>query len=421
MPELAPLLTPNRRELPELIREFHRQASPWLPAGLGNHLHWGPPVQQPSPALSCAALNRIIEHAVGDFTVTVEAGLPLAELQAALAEKNQWLAIDPPLAGPSSIGGLVARGLSGRLRHRHLNLRDQIIGISLIRADGTGAKAGGRVVKNVAGYDLMRLFCGSWGSLGLITELSLRTQPIPPLRQLLRAEGSAVGLQQLRQQLLLHSPLALELLEWRQGPGSESTQGPAQNQGQPWLEIGLVSLDAAALADQKEKLLALASSVQAVQISETGQNTYPATTYPATTYPASTYPASTEPVAINHWLLRLGVEPLRSQELLGRPEARGWQLRLGAASGLGLAEAPFKVQPAYRVEALRQACQELGGSLTVLQAPPGSAIPAWGDAPARSLIEAIKRQFDPLQQLARGRLPGVAPRQAGPPRQAVGP
>lgn len=411
MPELAPLLTPNRRELPELIREFHRQASPWLPAGLGNHLHWGPPVQQPSPALSCAALNRIIEHAVGDFTVTVEAGLPLAELQAALAEKNQWLAIDPPLAGPSSIGGLVARGLSGRLRHRHLNLRDQIIGISLIRADGTGAKAGGRVVKNVAGYDLMRLFCGSWGSLGLITELSLRTQPIPPLRQLLRAEGSAVGLQQLRQQLLLHCPLALELLEWRQGPGSESTQGQAQNQGQPWLEIGLVSLDAAALADQKEKLLALASSVQAVQISETGQNTYPATTDPA----------STEPVAINHWLLRLGVEPLRGQELLGRPEARGWQLRLGAASGLGLAEAPFKVQPAYRVEALRQACQELGGSLTVLQAPPGSAIPAWGDAPARSLIEAVKRQFDPLQQLARGRLPGVAPRQAGPPRQAVGP
>lgn len=421
MPELAPLLTPNRRELPELIREFHRQASPWLPAGLGNHLHWGPPVQQPSPALSCAALNRIIEHAVGDFTVTVEAGLPLAELQAALAEKNQWLAIDPPLAGPSSIGGLVARGLSGRLRHRHLNLRDQIIGISLIRADGTCAKAGGRVVKNVAGYDLMRLFCGSWGSLGLITELSLRTQPIPPLRQLLRAEGSAVGLQQLRQQLLLHCPLALELLEWRQGPGSESTQGQAQNQGQPWLEIGLVSLDAAALADQKEKLLALASSVQAVQISETGQNTYPATTNPASTDPATTDPASTEPVAINHWLLRLGVEPLRGQELLGRPEARGWQLRLGAASGLGLAEAPFRAQPAYRVEALRQACQELGGSLTVLQAPPGSAIPAWGDAPARSLIEAVKRQFDPLQQLARGRLPGVAPRQAGPPRQAVGP
>ena len=410
MPELAPLLTPDRGDLAEQIREFHRQASPWVPAGLGNHLHWGPPLPQPSPALSCANLNRIIEHAVEDFTVTVEAGLPLADLQAALAEKNQWLAIDPPLAGASSIGGLVARGLSGRLRHRYLNLRDQIIGISLLRADGTGAKAGGRVVKNVAGYDLMRLFCGSWGSLGLITELSLRTQPIPPLRQLLRAEGGAAGLQQLRQQLLLHSPLALELLEWRQGPGSESTQGQAHKQGQPWLDIGLVSLDATALADQKEQLQALVHSVRTVRISETGQNTYAATPYPA----------SADPVAANHWLLRLGLEPLRGQELLGRPEARGWQLRLGAASGLGLAEAPFRAQPPYRVEALRQACQELGGSLTVLQAPPGSAIPAWGDAPARSLIEAVKRQFDPLQQLARGRLPGVAPRLSGPTRQVVG-
>ena len=266
MPELAPLLTPDRGDLAEQIREFHRQASPWVPAGLGNHLHWGPPLPQPSPALSCTNLNRIIEHAVEDFTVTVEAGLPLADLQAALAEKNQWLAIDPPLAGASSIGGLVARGLSGRLRHRYLNLRDQIIGISLLRADGTGAKAGGRVVKNVAGYDLMRLFCGSWGSLGLITELSLRTQPIPPLRQLLRAEGGAAGLQQLRQQLLLQSPLALELLEWRQGPGSESTQGQAHKQGQPWLDIGLVSLDATALADQKEQLQALVHSVRTVRI-----------------------------------------------------------------------------------------------------------------------------------------------------------
>ena len=172
MPDLAPHLTPDRHELVELVRDLHSQASPWVPSGLGNHLHWGPQPQVESAVLSLRRHNQVLEHATGDFTVTVEAGMPLGELQAVLAERGQWLPIDPPRAGPSSIGGVVARGVSGPLRHKAMGLKDQVIGINLLRSDGTTAQAGGQVVKNVAGYDLMRLLTGSWGSLALITQLT---------------------------------------------------------------------------------------------------------------------------------------------------------------------------------------------------------------------------------------------------------
>ncbi|MEL0340749.1 MAG: FAD-binding oxidoreductase, partial [Synechococcus sp.] len=244
MPELAPLLTPDRHELVELVRDLHSQASPWIPSGLGNHLHWGPQPQIQSSVLSLRRHNQVLEHATGDFTVTVEAGMPLNELQAVLAERGQWLPIDPPLAGPSSIGGVVARGVSGPLRHKAMGLKDQVIGISLLRSDGTTAQAGGQVVKNVAGYDLMRLLTGSWGSLALITQLTLRTQPLPRHRQCFAVKGGLPALQQLRQELLLHSPLALERLEWRHQAGEIS------------LWLSLVSLNPEGLQQQQEQLKA---------------------------------------------------------------------------------------------------------------------------------------------------------------------
>ena len=198
------------------MRGLHQDGHPWVPCGLGTRLHWGAPLQPAAdggahPRLSTRQLKRILHHAVDDLTVTVEAGLPLAELQAALAEHNQWLPIDwpwgstpepllpDPCRSAGSIGGLVARGLSGGLRQRHLGVRDQIIGIGLLRSDGISAQAGGRVVKNVAGYDLMRLLCGSWGSLALIHSLTLRTQPIRPARAQLRLAGELQALEGARQ------------------------------------------------------------------------------------------------------------------------------------------------------------------------------------------------------------------------------
>ena len=378
MPDLAPLLTPGPAELPQLVHELNADATPWIPSGLGQHLHWGAPLQAGSTVLSLKQHNRVIEHSAGDFTLEVQAGLPFAELQEVLAEKGQWLPIDPPLAGGSSIGGIVARGLSGPLRHRYMGLRDQLIGLSLLRSDGTSAKAGGRVVKNVAGYDLMRLLCGSWGSLGLITSLTLRTQPVPAQRLQLRLSGACEALQQLRQELLLRCPLALERFCWQQQ--GNNTQ----------LLLNLVSLSKEAAIQQYQQLEQLGGSSINIVAQELPQ-------------------ISTAPLAADQWLLRLGLEPRRVLELLEQQHSGPWQLEVGAANGLGLAQANFAIAAEHHVATLRQQCQNLGGYLTVLQAPTGCRLPAWGDAPARPLVEAIKRQFDPLQQLCRGRLPGIAP------------
>ena len=258
-----------------------------------------------------------------------------------------------------------------------MGLKDQVIGISLLRSDGTTAQAGGQVVKNVAGYDLMRLLTGSWGSLALITQLTLRTQPLPRHRQCFAVKGSLPALQQLRQDLLLHSPLALERLEWRHQAGEIN------------LWLSLVSLNPEGLQQQQEQLKASLAPELHLQ-------------------PLDWEP-SPEVAEQGSWLLRIGLEPQCADDLLGMTASKPWTLQLGAASGLGLATGQAAN---HQVADLRQHCQSLGGYLTVLQAPQGQDIQAWGDAPARPIIEAVKRQFDPLQQLSRGRLPGVAPVQA---------
>jgi len=127
--------------------------------------------------LTLDGLARVLEHEAGDLTCTVEAGIRLSTLQATLAEAGQRLALDPP--GDPTIGACLAANLSGPLRHRYGAPRDLVLGVTLVLADGTIANAGGKVVKNVAGYDLGKLVCGSRGRLALIARVSLRLHPIP--------------------------------------------------------------------------------------------------------------------------------------------------------------------------------------------------------------------------------------------------
>jgi glycolate oxidase FAD binding subunit len=145
---------------------------PIHPTGAGSH--GVPAVGEP---LSTRKLNRVLEHNPGDFTAVLEAGVPLAEAQAKFGEAGQWLALDPP--GGGTIGGLVATADSGPARHRYGAVRDLVIGITVVLSDGTVARAGGKVIKNVAGYDLAKLFAGSYGTLGLIAEVAVRLHPLP--------------------------------------------------------------------------------------------------------------------------------------------------------------------------------------------------------------------------------------------------
>lgn len=398
------MITPEPDALEPLVRELHRQATPWLPAGQGTRLPWGAPVAADTPVVSCRRLDRLLEHAVGDFTVTVQAGMPLRDLQAALAEQGQWLALDWPWGSGAdgqdsgSIGGLVARGMAAGLRQRYLGVRDQVIGLALLRADGTAARAGGKVVKNVAGYDLVRLFAGSWGSLGLITELSLRTYPLPRQRRGLWLQGGLAELERLRQKLLA-AALAPELVDWWSAPlALAAGQAP-----QPGLLVSLASVSAAAIGAQ---LTEITSEAEAAGLQPQQLDSERLEAFRAVALGPGLDPANSQG---QRWLLRLGVLPSQGMALLGDPALAGVPGWLEGGSGLGLAWAPAQQLPAYRVEQLRRRCQELGGALTLLEQPTGADLPAWEDAPSRPLIEAIKRQFDPSQQLARGRLPGVRP------------
>jgi len=153
-------------------------------AGHGTKLRWGAPPRPTEVELLTDGLDRLVEHTPGDFTAIVQPGLPLARLQAELAREGQMLALDPPL-GPrgdegedgATVGGVVATADAGPLRHRYFAARDLVIGVQVALSDGTLARAGGKVIKNVAGYDLAKLFTGAFGTLGLITEISLRLHP----------------------------------------------------------------------------------------------------------------------------------------------------------------------------------------------------------------------------------------------------
>ena len=395
-------------DLQQQVRQLHAEATPWLPAGLGSRLDWGPAVAADSAVLSGRALAGIREHSADDFTVTVAAGTPLVVLQEALAHHRQWLSVDlpwgeDPLQGSTasgSIGGLIARGLSGGYRQRHMGLRDQLLGIQLLRSDGVLARAGGRVVKNVAGYDLMRLLTGSWGSLALITEVTLRTQPIPPQRRCLVIQGSAAALQPLGR-WLLGSSLSPERIDLWSAPLAQAA-GLGQ---QPLLLLGLASIDATTLDEQIACVAA-----KARELAPTSEPAPQVHTPDADA--AAALLASARGTGHADWLLRLAVPPSQLWTLLQSPELQGLPVTMATGSGIGDGWASAAALPRYRVEALRRRCQQLGGYLTVLRQPtppPGTqALPAWLDAPSRPLIEAVKRHFDPKQQLARGRLPGVA-------------
>jgi glycolate oxidase FAD binding subunit len=145
--------------------------------GAGTKLAWAG--GEPADVLSSEGLDEIVEHNVGDLTAVLQAGVPLARAQQRFAEAGQMLALDPPDHG-ATIGGVVATGDSGPLRTRYGGVRDVVVGMRVALADGTVAKSGGKVIKNVAGYDLAKLFVGSFGRLGAILEVSVRLHPLPP-------------------------------------------------------------------------------------------------------------------------------------------------------------------------------------------------------------------------------------------------
>src|ERR687885_765143 len=165
-------------ELKSVMSCAHSNGWSVLPCGSGSKLGWGGIGKNIDLVVSTERLNRVIEHAVGDLTVTVEAGVKFADLQEILIKTSQFLPLEPAYPQDATIGGIVATADSGSLRHRYGGVRDMLLGISFVRSDGQIAKAGGRVVKNVAGYDFIKLFLRSYGTLGILTEVTFRVYPV---------------------------------------------------------------------------------------------------------------------------------------------------------------------------------------------------------------------------------------------------
>jgi glycolate oxidase FAD binding subunit len=168
----------NTQQVSEILRFANENHLTVTPTGGNTKQSWGNPTQT-NIRLDLTRLNQVIEHPWQDLTCTVQAGCTWQQLQQTLARHGQFVALDPLWPERATVGGILATNDSGALRHRYGSLRDLVIGMTLVLADGTVARSGGKVVKNVAGYDLCKLVTGSFGTLAVITEATFRLHPLP--------------------------------------------------------------------------------------------------------------------------------------------------------------------------------------------------------------------------------------------------
>lgn len=385
-------------QLAEVMACAHQNQWRVLPCGGGSKLTWGGLAQGVDVVISTARLNQIIDHAVGDMTLTAQAGVTLAELAPKLAAVNQFLALDPAYPNRATLGGIVATGDAGSLRQRYGGVRDMLIGLSLVRYDGQIAKAGGRVVKNVAGYDLMKLFTGSYGSLGVISQLTFRLFPVQETSKTLVISGNMAAIQILTAAVRRSSltPVALDLLS-------------------PALAAALGGPEAFTLAARfqsiapgvEEQLTVLRQLIPAglevKELAETEDQTF--------WNQANHHLFPAEGTASPTVKAKVGLWPTAACDLLAQLQqiAPSHLTRLHASSGLGTVGLDAATATPDLLRKLRSICTESQGYLVILEASPDlkQAFEVWGDVgPALALMKTIKTQFDPQRRLSPGRFVG---------------
>lgn len=365
--------------------------------GHGSKLDWGRPPERVDVILETGAMDALVEHSRGDLVATAGAGMPLARLQEALAEGGHHLVVDDLAAGAgvdgagSTLGGAVATALCGPRRSWAGPLRDLVIGVRLVLADGTIAKAGGKVVKNVAGYDLSKLVTGSFGTLAVITEVTVRLHPLPAAS---RWVGTSVAPDRLPAVLheVIHSQVAPQAIEVRVRPGVP----PAVVTMLSGTEAG-----AAARADAvREQWTALRceATVHDAPPPWWGQVLHPGQR-------GGTPPPGDRPVLVKATARLSGIPELVAAVTDAGGTATG-------SAGAGVLHLTLPVDgAAERIQQVRATTAHLGGSSVVLDAPPEvkSALDAeatWGPVPALELMRAVKAEFDPGRILAPGRFVG---------------
>lgn len=350
--------------------------------GSGTKQDWATPPRRLDLVLDTRRLTGVVEHAAGDLIVVVHAGTPVEELQAKLAPAGQQLAIDSPLPA-ATVGGTVAVSTSGPRRMLYGTVRDLLIGVTVVRPDGVIARAGGKVVKNVAGYDLGKLVTGSYGTLGLITECAFRLHPLPAATAFVRrrVEGPAqVG-------QLLAAMLGAQVV-----PSALEVDAPADG-----------GIEVAVLLEGTEKGVEgrAAAASRLVGGDATVSSTAPAWW--------SAYPWRAGDVG-----LKLTAALSRVPEVLAAARAAGDRhdvpLAVRGSAGVGVLYAglPGATDPAVVarvVEDLRAATRKAAGHAIVLTAPTAARdrVDLWGPVDGLDLMHRVKAQFDPDARFAPGR------------------
>ncbi|MFN8535237.1 MAG: FAD-binding oxidoreductase [Dehalococcoidia bacterium] len=377
----AGLIEPGTvEELSEVLAWANDGGLAIWPRGGGARMRWGCTPDRPGLVLSTGRLASIVEHAWADLTVTVEAGVSLAALQQALGERGQQLAIDPRWPERTTIGGLIASDDSGPLRLRYGGVRDLLLGVTVVRADGVIARGGGKVVKNVAGYDLPKLFTGSLGTLGVVVAATFRLHPLPEADVTLVYEAPGPAGLLLR---IVHtpvSPAALSAVARKDGRVLVRLAGDAAGVR---AEIKTVTAAVGAPSARLEGESAVAAWRETGEAPWIGDGTAA--------------------------VCRLSVLPSEIPALLAAVSGCGLpSVTTIHAHGLGFLRLEGDVAALdTTIRSLRAAIGARDGTLVVLDAPPAlkKRIDIWGLAPGSlPLMQRVRERFDPKGILNPGRL-----------------
>jgi glycolate oxidase FAD binding subunit len=369
-------------ETAELLRVADRYGLSTVARGSGTKQDWGLPPRRLDLVVETSALAGVVDHAAGDLVAVVRAGTTMAELQRTLATARQQLALDAPFPS-ATLGGTVATNTSGPRRLLYGTMRDLLIGITFVRADGVVAKAGGRVVKNVAGYDFGKLLTGSYGTLGVITEVALRLHPLPATRRTVTvetADDAAAG-------------AALRVLRSQVSAAAVEVDRPVGGRTAVAVLVEGVEEGTAHRTATVRELLGPQSAV--------GE----------TPGWLGRLPFEPGSVGLKITSSLTGVGPLLATAgAVGRRHGVPLPVR-GSAVGVLHAALPPDVEPAVAqrvVEELRTTAQRHAGGVVVLTAPPPvrEALDVWGPVPGLELMRRLKEQLDPGSRLAPGRFVG---------------
>jgi glycolate oxidase FAD binding subunit len=378
----------TEQELAKILKLANAAGVAVIPRGGGTKLEWGNRPARAEMILSTARLDRVLEHAWADMTVTVEAGCTVGKLQETVAKRGQRLAIDPLWPARATIGGILSTNDSGVLRLRFGSLRDLIIGVTIVLPDGTVASSGGKVVKNVAGYDLPKLVTGALGTLGVITRAIFRLHPLPKETRAISWSAPDAGEAQRIVLAIQNSKLAHSALQVRFGDGK-----------QPQVDVLFEGIEAglAAQTDQVGTMMQPLTPREAErEVWNAQQEVY-----------------RTGRGGRGFVVAKFSTLPSRIADTLASirglcPEGVGYA-GVVQATGIGCLRLEGKTEVISDIaRALRGALGKGDGSFVVRHRPAELAdFDAWGAAgDALELMRAVKQQFDPGRILNPGRFVG---------------